>query len=113
MTILAQDFPFNSVNKQMMTKQLNVSQLKDNLLFLEGYLPGDVIVVNSQNKVVNIPQIQHYSVGTCIGVDLDFTGYKNLDGWKIRFFNVQNISSTINIDNNNLQELMKLSLIFN
>lgn len=115
MTILAQDFPFNSINKQMMTKEINFYQISDGLLLIRDCFPGDVFVVNSGNKVINIPQIQYHIDGVCKGVYLDFKNYEknDLQGWKIKFFNIKNVTSTIEIDDNSLQELMKLSLIFN
>lgn len=113
MSILAQDFPFDSINKSMYIKQIRKEELVNNKLYLQNILPGDVIVIDNNNKVVNIPQIEYNINSICLGINLDFTGYDNLDNWKIRYFNMNSLSSTINIEDNSLETLMKLSLIFN
>lgn len=113
MSILAQDFPFNSINKSMYVKLINRSELVNNRLFLQDISPGDIVVIDNHNKVINIPQYEVYKNGLFSGVELDFTNYDQLNGWKIRFFNINNISSVINMEDTALETLIKLSLIFN
>lgn len=110
MSRLSEDFPFSSMSKQTIIQFIDISKLDENRqLYLEGVLPGDVIVINEQSKIINVPQYQVYQNDVCNGVKLDFKKYDNLTNWKIRKLN----SSLIDIENSNLQNLMILSLIFN
>lgn len=117
MSILKDFYDFDSCNSELKIKQFCLQDLKNNCLIIEDALPGDIIVINSNGKVVDVIQEQIITeTGLSAGVNIDLSQHQIKSGeiWKIRYNKMKDVNTTLVINGDlSSDDLILYSLIFN
>lgn len=113
MSIISNDYNLQSFNSYLVIRKFTSSDLVNNCLILNDALPGDVIVINGQGKVMSqVVQSQH-DTGRGIGVKIDLSGQNVIGQWKVRYNKNSGINANIDFgQGSSLENLIIYSLIF-
>lgn len=115
MSILSNYYNFNSCINELVIKQFDKNNVIEGKLTLMDALPGDVIIIDANGKVINTIQYQYLDGnGNCIGVNIDLSQCEIEGKWKVRYNKMKDINTTIEVTGDlSIDDLMIYSLIFN
>lgn len=113
--LIFQQYNLQSFNGQLIIKEFTKQDLQeDGTLVLLDALPGDVVVINNQGRVLYTQQMQYKQNATDSGVKIELSSYNIQGVWKVRYNKSSSIKANIDFTNiTNVDDFILYSLIFN
>ena len=111
--LIFQQYNLQSFNSQLIIKEFTKQDLQeDGTLVLLDALPGDVVVINNQGRVLYTQQMQ-YKQNAVSGVKIELSSYNIQGVWKVRYNKSSSIKANIDFTGTSVDDLILYSLIFN